>query len=242
MTGSRSSRLTLTVALTTRTGVSSGSKKEREKKLAHAGLRGDGGERGACNGDAEAAEEEDEEEVVKLREDGNVVENGEERKHENFGEEEEERVGDELGEEDGERIADGEAEGAERVIGLLAEEARLQHQGSGEKNGEPEEAGTEFAGLFGGGVDGKAEEDENDEDEDDGGGEEFAGTELGAQFLAEEGGGVGEEAHGEVQAPPKVRMEWREAPRVWCQRRWSRRRVERHAWRGRRFRIRREGS
>ena len=66
----------------------------------------------------------------------------------------------------------------------------------GEENGEPEQAGAEFAGLFGGGIDGEAEEDENDEDEDDGGGEEFAGTELGAKLFAEEGGGVGEEAHG----------------------------------------------
>ena len=34
------------------------------------------------------------------------------------------------------------------------------------------------------------------EDEDDGGGEQFAGTEFRAQFLAEQDGGVGEEAHG----------------------------------------------
>jgi len=38
-----------------------------------------------------------------------------------------------------------EAERAERVVVLLAEKAWLQHQRSGEKNGEPEKAGAKFA-------------------------------------------------------------------------------------------------
>jgi hypothetical protein len=78
---------------------------------------------------------------------------------------------------------------------LFSEKAGLKHEAGGEKNGEPQKAGAELARFFGGGVDGEAEEDENDEDEDDSGGEKLAGTELRAQFFAEEGSGVGEEAH-----------------------------------------------
>ena len=187
-------------------------KQKRKQQFAHAGLRGDGGERGAGDGNAQAAEKEHQKEVVQLGQDRNVVENGEERKHQDFGEQQEKRVGNELGEKNGERIADGKTERAERVVALLAEKTGLQHQRGGEKNGEPEEAGAELARFFGSGADGKAEQDQDDQDENDGGGQEFARTEFRAQFLTEQHGGVGEEAHGGGQALPKVRMERSEAP------------------------------
>ena len=92
-------------------------------------------------------------------------------------------------------IADGETQRAERVVVLLAEEAGLQHERSGEENGQPEQAGAEVARLFGGGIEGEAEEHDDHQDEDDRGGEKFAGAEFGAKFLAEQDRRVGEEAH-----------------------------------------------
>jgi len=151
---------------------------------------------------------------VHLRKNRNVVEGREEGEHQSFSKQEKERVGDEFGQEDGEGIADGEPQGAERVVGLFAKEARLKHQGCGKEDGEPEETGAELAGLFGGRTDGKAEEDQDDEDEDHGGGEKLSGTKLGAKFLAEKRCGIGEEAHGRGQPPPKARMEWSEAPEL----------------------------
>src|SRR5215472_2173156 len=171
-------------------------KEQREQEFAHAGLRGNRGERGAGDGNAKAAENEYEKQIVELRKDRNVVEGGEKGKHQDLGKYKKEGIRDELREKNREGVADGEAEGAECVVVLLTKETGLQHQRSGEKDSEPEKAGTEFAGLFRGGADGKAEEDEYDENKDDGGSEEFAGTKLGAKFLAEKCGGAGEEVHG----------------------------------------------
>src|SRR5262249_27695216 len=117
-----------------------------------------------------------------------------------------ERVGDELRKKDGEGIADGETQGAERVVVLLAQETRLKHERRSKKNGQPQEAWTEFARLFGSGADGEAEKDEHHKDEDNGGREELARSEFGAKFLAEQDRSVGEKAHGGGQALPKVRI------------------------------------
>ena len=211
-TGCRSSRLTLTVALTMSTGVSNGrSKRGSSKSPRMPGLRGDRGKRGASDGNAQATEQQHQQQVMQLRQNRNVIENREERKHKDFGDQQEKRIGDELGEKYRERVADGQAKRAERVVALFAQKTGLQHQRGGEKNGEPEEAGAEFARFFAGGADGEAEQDQDHQDENDGG-EKLAGTKFRAKFLIEQHHGVGEEAHGGGQALPNVRMSRSDAP------------------------------
>ena len=97
----------------------------------------------------------------KCREDRHVVENGEDREHQQFGEHEEQRVGDELGEKNGEGIGDGQAQRAERVVILLAKKTGLQHQGCGEKKGQPKQTATEAARFRGGGIKGEAEQNDD---------------------------------------------------------------------------------
>src|SRR5215469_9859289 len=149
-------------------------KQKWQQKFAHAGLRGDGGKRRAGDRDAQTAQEKNQKQVVKLLENRDVIENGEQRKHQDFGDHQEERVGHKLRKKDGERIADGETQRADRVVVLLAQETRLEHERRSKKNRQPQEAWTEFARLFGRGADGEAEKDEHHKDEDDGGREELA--------------------------------------------------------------------
>ncbi len=211
-TGCRSSRLTLTVGADNEHRSEQRQEQQRKQQFTHAGLRGDRGKRGASDGNAQATEQQHQQQVMQLRQNRNVVENREERKHKDFGDQQEKRIGDELGEKYRERVADGQAKRAERVVALFAQKTGLQHQRGGEKNGEPEEAGAEFARFFAGGADGEAEQDQDHQDENDGGGEKFAGTKFRAKFLVEQHHGVGEEAHGGGQALPNVRMSRSDAP------------------------------
>jgi hypothetical protein len=67
---------------------------------------------------------------------------------------------------------------------LLAREGWIEHQRTGEQEGDPEQAGSVAAGFGGSGVEGEAEEDDYDEREDYRGGEEFARAEFEAEFFS----------------------------------------------------------
>ena len=60
-------------------GRKQGQQQQWEQQFAHAGLRGDGRDRSAGNGDAKAANKENKDENGKIRENRNVVKNGEDR-------------------------------------------------------------------------------------------------------------------------------------------------------------------
>ena len=59
------------------------------------------------------------------------------------------------------------AERVQRVVRLLARERRMQHQRTGEKKRDPEQAGAVAAGFGGRGIKGEAEKHDDDQGEDD---------------------------------------------------------------------------
>jgi len=96
--GSRSRRLPVTRELTTSTGVKQRQQKQRQQQFPHAGLRGDAEMAVPAMEDARLPTNN-----TRIRGEfgpqGNVVEDGEERQHQQLGHQQEQRIGDEFGEE-----------------------------------------------------------------------------------------------------------------------------------------------
>lgn len=78
-----------------------------------------------------------------------------------------------LGQENREGIAYRQSQGAQGIVVLLAQKARLQHQRGGEQKRQPEQAGSEPPRLVRGGIKREAEKHDHNQDENDGGGQEF---------------------------------------------------------------------
>src|SRR5712692_1685699 len=182
--------------------------KQRKQEFAHSGLRGNRRQCRSRYGKSETTHEHNQYQLRECCQHGNVVKNREHGQKQNLGEQQKKGVRRQLGQKNGERIADRKPQRAQRVVILLAQEARLQHQRSREKKSQPQQPGAKAARFSDGRIECEAEEHHNREDENHRRGEQFARAKLRAKFLAKQDRRIGEQRHSRVrkgQDRPKIR-------------------------------------
>ncbi len=81
---------------------------------------------------------------------------------------------------------------------MFAQKTRLQHERRGKEKREPQKSRAEAARFIVGGIEGEAEQHDDHQNKNNRGGQQFPAAKLRAEFLAEQCGGAGEQAHSGV--------------------------------------------
>src|SRR6266478_1276276 len=102
--------------------------KQWQQQFAHARLRGNRRQRRPRDGKPEATQEQHQCKLRHNSKQGNVVEHRENREHQQFRDQQEKGVRAELRQKNRKGIGNGKTQRAERVVGLLAQKTRLEHQ------------------------------------------------------------------------------------------------------------------
>src|SRR3989442_9083214 len=167
-------------------GSQQGQQKQRKQQLAHPRLRRNRRNCRAGHANTDAARKKNQGQRGQDLANRYVIQHGKDRQEQQFGKQKEQRIGTDFREKDGEGIADRKPQGAQRIVDLLPEKARLKHKRGSKQKRQPEQPRPEAPRLGRRWVKREAEEHHHHQDEHDRGSDQFAGANIRAQLLYEQ--------------------------------------------------------
>src|SRR5690348_2939590 len=174
---------------------------QRQHQFAHARLRRNRRKRRSRHSQSKTPEKKHQHKLRKYPPNRHVVQNRKDRQQQNFREQQENRVGRELREKNGKRVLERQPQSAERVVHLLAQKTRLQHQRRSEERRVGKESRPEAPRFRRRRIEGEAEEHHDHQDEHDGCGQQLPRTKLRAELFSQQDRRVAHESHSSVREP-----------------------------------------